>query len=172
MTKQSSNAAEFACIRPAEADDRPALVRFMAALQDSERRIEPDALRPGAAMAESHVAHLLELVEHHDGITLIAEEAGTGVALGMLIAHVEEDHGTFMEERARRVGRVTDLYVAPEARRRGLARAMIAAAEDHFRALGLSRMQIGVLAGNTDAQTLYRAAGYRPWLSIMDRKIG
>jgi ribosomal protein S18 acetylase RimI-like enzyme len=143
----------------------------MSALQDSERTLEPAMLRPGADMAESHVAHLLETVTAHDGLALIAEDPETGAPVGMLIGHVEQDPGTFLEDHARRVGRVTDLYVVPQARRRGLARALIAAAEDHFRALGVTRMQIGVLAGNTRAQALYRAAGYRPWLQIMDRRI-
>jgi len=158
-------------MRHARPDDRPALVRFMAALQDNERGIEPDVLLPGAEMADSHVAHLLDIVARHDGVTLIAEDEATGEALGFLIAYVEEDHGTYLVQEARSVGRVTDLFVVPAARRRGLAHGLIRAAEEHFRALGIQYMQIGVLAGNVGAQAVYTGAGYRDWLHLMMRKL-
>lgn len=123
-------------------------------------------------MADSHVAHLLAEAARHEGIALIAEDAASADPLGFAIAHAETDAGTFLAEDARRVGRLTDLFVTEAARGRGIARALIKACEDHFRALGLRHMQIGVLARNTRAQRLYEAAGYRDWLHVMTRDIG
>lgn len=159
-------------IRPARDTDHPALVRFMAGLQAHEPTLDPDLLAEPEAMADSHVAHLLDQVAHHDGTALIAEDPASGNPLGFAIAHAEADAGTFMADDARRVGRLTDLFVTEDARGRGIARALIAACEDHFRTLGLRHMQIGVLARNTRAQRLYEAAGYRDWLHIMTRDIG
>jgi len=159
-------------IRPATEADRPALVRFMAGLQAHERGLDPDLLAEPAAMAESHVAHLLAEAARHEGVALIAEDVPSGAPLGVAIAHAETDAGTFLAEDARRIGRLTDLFVTEHARGRGIARALINGCEDHFRALGLRHMQIGVLARNAGAQRLYESAGYRDWLHIMTRTIG
>lgn len=54
------------------------------------------------------------------------------------------------------------LAVHPSARRQGVARALLAAAEARFRALGGRRVDAMVLDDNDGAHALYRAAGYGP----------
>lgn len=53
------------------------------------------------------------------------------------------------------------MYVAPEARRQGVARAMLAEAERLCRAAGLSRLVLSTSELQQPALALYRAAGYR-----------
>lgn len=60
-----------------------------------------------------------------------------------------------------RYAEITELYVAPGFRRRGLARALIAAAEAGFRAEGIATFQLFTGGENAGAQALYRAMGYR-----------
>ncbi|CAN0065876.1 unnamed protein product [Phaeothamnion confervicola] len=50
--------------------------------------------------------------------------------------------------------------VLPEARRRGLARRLLAAAEEHARRRGAARCRLDVLVGNSAARQLYLSAGY------------
>jgi GNAT superfamily N-acetyltransferase/DNA-binding MarR family transcriptional regulator len=52
------------------------------------------------------------------------------------------------------------LWVAPEARGLGLARRLIAAAEDHARALGISTLRLDTNRALTEAVALYRSLGY------------
>lgn len=52
------------------------------------------------------------------------------------------------------------IAVAPDARRRGRGRALLAAAEARATAAGASEMFLEVAADNTAARTLYAAAGY------------
>ncbi|WP_066373701.1 GNAT family N-acetyltransferase [Herbidospora mongoliensis] len=54
------------------------------------------------------------------------------------------------------------LAVAPEARRKGIARQLIAAAEERFKAFGAFRVDAMVLHGNTDAHPAWAATGYTP----------
>ena len=54
------------------------------------------------------------------------------------------------------------LAVHPDARRQGVARALLAAAEERFRGLGGRRVDAMVLDDNADAHALYEAAGYAP----------
>lgn len=55
------------------------------------------------------------------------------------------------------------LYVAPEARREGVGRALVAAAVRAARDLGAERLELAVTAGNDSALRLYREAGFETW---------
>jgi ribosomal protein S18 acetylase RimI-like enzyme len=50
--------------------------------------------------------------------------------------------------------------VRPEARGRGIGRALLDAIAAHSRAAGLAQLQLGVGTGNAAARRLYDAAGY------------
>jgi tRNA threonylcarbamoyladenosine biosynthesis protein TsaB len=58
-------------------------------------------------------------------------------------------------------GHVGNLAVTPEARRRGVARVLLADLFERARATGVSRVTLEVRAGNFAAQALYRAHGFR-----------
>lgn len=55
---------------------------------------------------------------------------------------------------------VTNVAVAPEARRRGVARAILAAFEQHCRTRGLDSISLEVRVSNAPAIALYEGAGY------------
>jgi GNAT superfamily N-acetyltransferase len=56
------------------------------------------------------------------------------------------------------------MYVAPEARRRGVGQAIMSAAIDHARAMeGLEDMALAVTVGNDAARHLYIKAGFIPY---------
>lgn len=54
------------------------------------------------------------------------------------------------------------MYVAPEARRRGVARALLHALEDHARTLGYTIARLDTGPRQPHAQRLYEAEGYVP----------
>jgi ribosomal-protein-alanine N-acetyltransferase len=58
------------------------------------------------------------------------------------------------------VGHITTIGVAPEYRRRGLARLMMREIERSFAALGVSTVRLEVRVGNLSAQQLYEQIGY------------
>jgi tRNA threonylcarbamoyladenosine biosynthesis protein TsaB len=58
-------------------------------------------------------------------------------------------------------GHVGNLAVTPEARRRGVARALLADLFERARASGVTRVTLEVRAANFAAQALYRAHGFR-----------
>jgi ribosomal protein S18 acetylase RimI-like enzyme len=55
---------------------------------------------------------------------------------------------------------IHDFAVAPAFRRRGIARAMLAKAEEVARELGCCKLTLEVLEGNKTAQALYASCGY------------
>ena len=96
----------------------------------------------------------------------IAEQGGKPV--GWAFAH--EEHGElFIAEPERRHGFLAEIYVAPQARRAGHGRALIAACEGWSRGRGHRLLTIGVLAGNDAAIRAYAGSGYAPYVSLMRR---
>ena len=57
----------------------------------------------------------------------------------------------------------TGVYTAPEAQRRGIARALLSHAIERAPALGLRTLLAFVFAHNAPSLALFRAAGFQPW---------
>jgi ribosomal protein S18 acetylase RimI-like enzyme len=66
----------------------------------------------------------------------------------------------FSTFRARPLLNIHDLAVLPAYRRKGVAHALLQAAEDHARSLGCCRLTLEVLEQNSGAQALYRRFGF------------
>jgi len=148
-------------VREALPADRPALVGFMAALQEHERALEPNRV-PGPGMADRHLAALESwAAEHPGGSVLVAELDGR--LAGFIVTGVDEELGDYVLPHNRLVGRLSDLWVEPGARGKGVARALIAAAEERLRAAGIRRAEVTAVQGNGEAQRLYAALGYGPY---------
>ncbi len=69
-------------------------------------------------------------------------------------------HGTPTLHRPTLVGRITGLAVTDEARRHGVGRRLVEAAEDHFRALGATRIEVTSGPSHAPAYGFYRRLGY------------
>ena len=148
-------------IRDAVAADRPALVGFMARLQDHERASEPNR-PPGAAIAEAHFAALEDWVAAHPAGGILVAERGGRLA-GFLLFGIDEALGHYVLPENRLAGSLSDLWVEPEARGQGTARALIAAAEARLKAAGIARVEVTALSRNEAAIRLYQRLAYRPY---------
>lgn len=153
-------------LRDAQPGDRALVHALFAALQEAEREMEPNRL-PGDQCGP-HVDWLLDWAAE-GGMVLIAELGG--VPVGLLIAGLRDD-GAYVLPENRIVGEVSDLYVAPEARRRGVAMRLLAEAEARFAAQGVRRMEISTLAANAPAAALYRRWAGAPQLLTFARAVG
>jgi len=87
-----------------------------------------------------------------DGVALIAEEDGR--ALGFVFC--------VLGDRGRKTAHVTDIYVRPEARRRGIGRALLAELVAPAREAELEHVSLEVLVRNPDARRLYERLGFTP----------
>ncbi len=83
------------------------------------------------------------------GVFLVASIDGEPVACGAL------------KTNAPRVGYAKRMWVADSVRGLGLGRRMLAALEDHARALGFTRLQLETNRTLLEAIALYRSSGYR-----------
>jgi ribosomal protein S18 acetylase RimI-like enzyme len=99
--------------------------------------------------------YISERVERNESVVLLAA-ASRGDALGFV-----QMYPTFSSLRAAQVFVLYDLYVAGEARRLGVARALMRAAVDEARAAGAVALTLQTARTNLAAQRLYESLGWR-----------
>ena len=131
-------------IRSANADDLDTL----APLFDAYRRFYD---QPGnVAGARAFLSERLALDE---SVLLLAESDGEAAGFVQL-------YPLFSSVRMGRTWVLNDLFVAPRARRGGVARALLEAATAFARERGALGLQLETGPGNHPAQALYRDAGW------------
>jgi GNAT superfamily N-acetyltransferase len=145
--------------------DEPAILSFINGLQDFEASFEPDRRRD-PDFAVEHWRDLQHRCAEKHGIMLIAEDAGK--AVGWAFAH-DEKAELFVVEPERRHGFLAELYLMPQARGKGLGRALILGCEAWARDRGHILLTVGVLAKNPSAIRAYEGAGYAPYGITMRR---
>lgn len=91
--------------------------------------------------------------EHGQSVLYLAEVEGQAVGFAQLFP-------TFSSVLMRRTFVLNDLYVAPRARRSGIARALLQAAENHARATGAARLSLITAVDNLPGQSLYESCGW------------
>jgi len=131
----------------------------------------------------SAVEFTVASVESADAVVLIEAvqreyevRYGSGDVSELAIAEFASPHRIFLVGRddgepvacgglrlvAAALGELKRMYVAPTARRRGIARALLRQLEDEARLLGASRLRLETGLNQPEAIALYESAGYQP----------
>ena len=135
-------------VRSATLDDLPVLEELWRAF---EAEVPPPA--------HEEVDHATELAEIRAiveaGLAWLAER--DGAAVGMVLAR----------RRGPRVGRITDLYVTPAARRTGVAGALLRSVAGRFAADGVDTIDLEVMASNAAARAVYARLGFRDEVLVL-----
>ena len=97
------------------------------------------------------VEELRELAEIVAAEIALLAEGEDGVVVGFALARAAGS----------RLGRLTDLYVVPEARRGGVAAALVGEVVGRLRDKGLEYVRLEVVASNKDARAVYAHWGFR-----------
>lgn len=106
-----------------------------------------------AALASSFVRDRLA---NDESVIFVAEDAGRPMGFTQLFP-------SFSSVRAVRIWVLNDLYVVREARRQGVARALLDAAAAFGRNSGAARLELETDHDNRSAQALYRHLGWEPY---------
>jgi ribosomal protein S18 acetylase RimI-like enzyme len=108
--------------------------------------------RPDLMQAEQYIR---ARTESGESVVLVAEDAA-GALTGFC-----QLYPSFCSVAAGPIYVLYDLFVAPEARRTGVAKALLAAAHERARADGKVRMDLTTAKTNVKAQALYESMGWR-----------
>jgi len=141
---------------------RPA---FMAALQDYEATLHDNRL-PGGAVADGFLAMEADKAARRNGRVLVAE--ADGVPAGFLICF-QAAGDPYVTSAEKPYGWIADFFVHADHRGNGAGRALMDAAEAHFRAHGITVVRLQVLHANTRARAAYDRLGFTPYEQIVEK---
>jgi len=128
---------------------------------DPERFFLPERVEAGYA------GWFRRVLADDKAVLLVAE--GTGTLAGYAYGSLEErDWNLLLDEH----GAIHDVYVADDARRRGVGEALVGAIIRELEALGAERIVLGTMPSNHPAQRLFARFGFRPTLLEMTRDRG
>ena len=153
-------------VRQARARDVDRVVALWTALMAHHHSI--DAHWRIAAGAETEwQAFLGRLLDDPDAAVLVWEAEG-GDLPGFCAAQIGRAPPV-ITERAR--CEVTDLFVREDARRRGIAAALVAGALDWCAERGVDRVVARVATRNAEGQAFWRAAGFGDFVDVLQRRL-
>ena len=155
-------------VRPYRDEDAAAVFKFMVALQEHERTLDPHRT-PGVEMAQAHIDVLNAHISAHEGLMLMAVHNGQPV--GFLAGWVDEEFGELVPPHKRRYGYVADFYVSEAARGLGAGQKLMEVAEGHFRGLGLTDIRLFALSGNAIAHRFYELNGFAPFEVLLSKPL-
>ena len=155
-------------IRPFVPTDRATVLQALIALQNHEVPLH-DSRLPGETTMERYLAELLRDLRDGSGIIFIAEAAG--VFVGCVACLVVEEQSVQETPDSNRHGYVSDIFVDPRCRSRGVAQLLLAAAERHLIGAGVTRLRINVLANNAEARRAYERYGFTPYEVMYEKRI-
>jgi aminoglycoside 6'-N-acetyltransferase I len=106
---------------------------------------------------EEHQDEMLDIMEHPDSQLVLVAELSSGGLTGFLEASIRP----FVEDcSSDHVGYIEGWFVAPEYRRAGIGRALVAAAEKWARSRGCTEMASDAEVGNDPSVTAHTRLGY------------
>jgi GNAT superfamily N-acetyltransferase len=129
-----------------------------------EFRVERADAPTGRALIDAYLSDLRARIDGFDEARSVSAGAdemaspGGAFVVGYLAGRPAACGG--IKDRGDSTAEVKRMWVAPEARRRGLGRRLLAALEDAARAAGHARVVLDTSARQPEARALYLAAGY------------
>ena len=143
-------------IRPAKQSDQEILGRYGAALMRQHHASDPRRFIMTEHPESGYGRFLVSQLEDPDCAVLVAED--TGHVLGYVFASLE---GTSWRDLRGPCGFIHDVYVAEEARRRGVGQELARAAIGWIRSRGMGQVVLWSKTKNEAAQRLFATLGFR-----------
>lgn len=132
------------------------------------RLATPDDLAPLAALFDQYRQFYEQAADLDRARTFVAERMARGESIIFVAADTQDTllgfcqlYPSFCSVAAAPILVLYDLFVAPGARRLGLAKALMQAAQDYATAQGVARMDLTTAHTNTKAQALYISLGWQ-----------
>jgi len=157
-------------VRDARPRDLDRLVELWSDLAAHHARVDPlFEMRPDAG---PWVRELLAAgLRNRDAATFVWEvSGGTGPIELVGFCTLRIDRAPSIQYETERA-EITDLGVSPAQRRRGIGRALVAAARDWLAARGVERVEVRVATGNLEGQAFWRALGFDDFVDVLHRRL-
>jgi ribosomal protein S18 acetylase RimI-like enzyme len=153
-------------IRRAKRSELSAVARMAAALVREHHALDPQRFMLVEPVEVGYRDWLAKEVTRRGAVILVAEEdlEIVGYAYGTLESRNWND---LLDS----CGKLHDVYVARDARRRGIARRLVESLQLELRALGAPRVVLMSAEGNRAAQAFFQSLGFRRTMIEMTREL-
>ena len=146
-------------IRPATAEDVPALLPMVAAICAMHQRLDPERYPMLPDVVDRYERWLpLRAADPRSVLLVAGAPDAPDTPVGFLVGTVEPNIPIY---RLTEFGYIHDLWVEPPHRRAGHAGALIDAALARFRTLGVAQVRLETAAMNDAARRLFASRGFR-----------
>jgi ribosomal protein S18 acetylase RimI-like enzyme len=151
-------------VRRAQEGDLVTVARLAGELVRMHHATDPSRFLLVDRVEEGYARWLAREMARAEAVVLVAARGGeiVGYAYGTLEGR---DWNMLLDAH----GAVQDVFVAAEARRCGVGRALVDALVRALEALGAPRVVLSTMVGNQEAQRVFRACGFRPTMIEMTR---
>jgi ribosomal protein S18 acetylase RimI-like enzyme len=151
-------------IRRAEPRDRVVLGELAGELVRMHHAIDPGRFLSPEGVEDGYGRWLVREASNPDALVLVA--ATDAQIVGYTYARREPKNWNDLVDEH---GKIHDVFVRPEGRRRGTARALVLAACEALEALGCRRILLATAVKNEPAQRLFSSLGFQPSMLEMTR---
>lgn len=160
-----------AIVRPATAADVPGTLPLVRKICDMHAAMDAERFTFRPDILERYERWLPERAADPRSVYLVAEApaapgAGASGALGSareivgyIVCTIEPEVPIYWIPES---GWVHDVWVEPQWRKRGVARALVSAAAERLRAIGVGRIRLETAGANDAARALFASCGFRP----------
>jgi ribosomal protein S18 acetylase RimI-like enzyme len=150
--------------RTARRGDVPSLLMLWGAMMDEHARLDARlTVHPDAREHQSRA--FSAWVDDPARIVLVAEES-SHLVVGYAAGVIQPGNGV---QAPARVGQVTDCFVAPRRRRRGIGRRLVSRLLDLMAERGADVVRLQVSARNGDSQAFWSSMGWETLEEILER---
>lgn len=150
-------------IRAARASDVPAVLPLVQAICDLHQAMDPDRFTFRPDILDRYARWLPDRAADPRSVFFVAE-ADTGEIVGHLVGTIEPEVPIYWTPES---GWIHDLFVLPDWRKHGVAKALVAAAVERFTTLGVERIRLETAAPNDGARAFFASCGFRPGTTEM-----
>jgi len=146
-------------IRPATLNDIPRMLPLVRALCDLHAERDPERFAVREDVLDRYARWFPERIADPRSLLLVAEWPGVDGLAGFTVCTIEPEVPIFWVPEC---GWVHDVYVVPEARRHGLARALVREVARRYAAMGVKQLRLHTAMFNDAARSAFAREGFRP----------
>jgi ribosomal protein S18 acetylase RimI-like enzyme len=120
-----------------------------------------------ARAREHQAAQFQRWIQDEQHLVVVAEEGGR-LVIGFAIASISTGNGWQIPQR---IGRVTDLYVAPPRRRMGVARRLTGRLLDLLYETSIDTVRLAVAVGSQGAHAFWTSMGWEDLELVLQKEV-
>ena len=147
--------------------DSDGLRQCVISIQDYERNID-SRMPKGVDIVDEYIHDMFEICKETDGMIFIADIHDSVAGYVLLLSKVKSET---IDDGVSEYGLVRDLVVLEGFRGQGVGGKLLHAVENEAEKANVGWLRIEVLSSNEGAKAMYLSKGFKPYTSLLEKKL-